>query len=60
MLAFPLQMKTLEDRLEEQRKEQNRRIQLLMNELDEERKRRACMEIEIERLRKILDAYAQV
>ncbi|XP_071528576.1 SH3 domain-containing kinase-binding protein 1-like isoform X4 [Panulirus ornatus] len=53
-------IKILEDRLEEQRKEQNRRIQLLMNELDDERKRRACMEVEIERLRKLIDAYAQV
>lgn len=53
-------MKLLEDRLEEQRKDQTRRIQMLTNELDEERKKRACMEVEIERLRKLVDAYAQV
>lgn len=54
------QMRNLEERLEEQRKEQNRKIQALMKELDEERKRRACMEVEVERLRKLVDAYAQV
>lgn len=53
-------MRNLEDRLEEQRREQNRKMQALMKELDEERKRRACMEVEVERLRKLVDAYAQV
>lgn len=53
-------MKNLEERLEEQRKEQNRKMQSLMKELDEERKKRACMEVEVERLRKLVDAYAQV
>ncbi|CAL4092711.1 unnamed protein product, partial [Meganyctiphanes norvegica] len=48
-------VKALEDKLEDQRKEQSRKLQLLMNELDEERKKRACMEIEIERLRKLIE-----
>lgn len=54
------QMRNLEERLEEQRREQNRKMQSLMKELDEERKKRACMEVEVERLRKLVDAYAQV
>ena len=53
-------MRSLEERVEDQRKEQNRKIQALMKELDDERKKRACMEVEVERLRKLVDAYAQV
>lgn len=59
-MSIYLQMRSLEERVEEQRKEQNRKMQALMKELDEERKRRACMEVEVERLRKLVDAYAQV
>lgn len=46
--------------MEEQKKEHSRKMQMLMSDLDEERKKRACMEVEIERLKKLINAYAQV
>lgn len=53
-------IKLLEERLEENRKHQGHCIQMLMTELDEERKKRACMEVEIERLKKLVNPYSQV
>ncbi|KAK7022869.1 hypothetical protein SK128_022583, partial [Halocaridina rubra] len=53
-------IKLLEDRIEENRKQHSHSIQMLMSELDEERKKRACMEVEIERLKKLVIPYAQV
>lgn len=46
--------------MEEQRRDQMRQIKMLMTDLDDERKKRACMEVEMERLKKLVDAYAQV
>ncbi|XP_066965262.1 CD2-associated protein-like isoform X21 [Macrobrachium rosenbergii] len=53
-------MKLLEEKLEENRKYHSHCIQMLMTELDEERKKRACMEVEIERLKKLINPYSQV
>nr|XP_027239120.1 SH3 domain-containing kinase-binding protein 1-like isoform X7 [Penaeus vannamei] len=53
-------IKLIEERMEEQKKEHSRKMQMLMSDLDEERKKRACMEVEIERLKKLINAYAQV
>ena len=52
-------MNQLEDQVENQRREHSRQLKLLFEELDDERKKRACMEIEIERLKKLVSAYAQ-
>ncbi|XP_076028649.1 E3 ubiquitin-protein ligase SH3RF1-like isoform X9 [Oratosquilla oratoria] len=50
----------LEDRIEEQRRDFGRRLQMLMDDLDEERKKRACMEVEMERLKKLVSTYSHV
>ena len=52
------QVAALEERLEEQAKEHARQLLLLTEELDEERKKRACLEIEMERIKKKLNTYA--
>ncbi|XP_047735469.1 nucleolar and coiled-body phosphoprotein 1 isoform X2 [Hyalella azteca] len=48
----------LESRLEEQNREHCRQVKLLTEELDEERKKRACLEIELERLKRTMNNYA--
>ncbi|XP_068238235.1 SH3 domain-containing kinase-binding protein 1-like isoform X10 [Palaemon carinicauda] len=57
---FLPKIKSLEDKLEENRKYHSHCIQMLMSELDEERKKRACMEVEIERMKKLINPYSQV
>lgn len=50
------QIGELQTRLEEQDKEHNRKVALLIEELDEERKKRACLEIELERLKRTMNS----